>query len=266
MELVLTSIEVAGQMLIQETQRKGGVRGKGNKAAIDDEIDLYLRKTLNRAFPQDSIWSEECGMLEGSSGRCFWIDPHDGTKDFLLGHRETSISIALIEDNHFCLGVVHAPFSTPLTGSNGLLISCRDGNYLENHRKSVVLSEISHTLTVEDRILVTKRLSGQLLDKNRQIFEPAQLMYCSSIATRLALVAIGQASIGLTIHTLAAWDFAGGQALLQASGGDLFDQYADPITWQNNLPVNNASAYFGTRNPRLLKDLMPAIRENLLSK
>jgi myo-inositol-1(or 4)-monophosphatase len=269
LEVVLEAVEEAGKMLLQETERKDGIRGKGDKAAVDDEIDAYLRGVFHRAFPKDTILSEEGGEICGTSGRFFWIDPHDGTRDFLLGRRETSISVALLEDDHFALGVIHAPFSTELTGKDGLFLSCREGRFLQNHRqraeKKANQKEEERELSSEDRILITTRLRGEALEKNREAFFPARLEFCASIATRLALVALGEASMGLTIHTLSGWDIAGGQALLQAAGGNLFDQELLPILWKQGHPVRKSCAYFGVRKYDTLLQLTPALRKYLLS-
>ena len=268
LEVVLEAVEEAGKMLIKETERKEGVRGKGDKAAIDDEIDAYLRGILHRAFPNDTILSEEGGEINGTSGRFFWIDPHDGTRDFLLGRRETSISVALLEDDHFALGVIYAPFSTELTGEAGLFVSCREGGSLQSHRQRVEKKMNrkggDHQLSGEDRVLITTRLRGDALEKNRAAFSPARLEFCASIATRLALVALGEACMGLTIHALSGWDIAGGQALLQAAGGDLFDQELQPILWKQGHPVKESRAYFGVREYDTLLQLTPALKRHLL--
>ncbi len=105
-------------MLLAEAARKGGPRGSGQKAQVDDEIDALLSEQLKRAFPEDTVLSEEGGLRAGKSNRFFWVDPHDGTRDFLLGRRETSISIALFVKDRPVLGVVHAPFLRR-SGANG---------------------------------------------------------------------------------------------------------------------------------------------------
>jgi 3'-phosphoadenosine 5'-phosphosulfate (PAPS) 3'-phosphatase len=53
---------------------------------------------------------------------------------------------------------------------------------------------------------------------------------------------------------LAAWDFAGGQALLQGAGGDLVDQRGTPIAWTGVDPSGEGrAAYIGARSPELAR-------------
>ncbi|MEM1009706.1 MAG: inositol monophosphatase family protein, partial [Myxococcota bacterium] len=137
----------AGTLLQKEVKRKQP-RGYGNKAPVDLEIDQLICTQLRKHFPQDNIHSEEQGLSLGSSSRTFWIDPHDGTKDFLIGARETSISIALVENETLLMGFVYAPNSSPLLGPQGLLVSSMIGQqpqlhfplYPQNNDPTILLS------------------------------------------------------------------------------------------------------------------------------
>ncbi len=54
--LLTQTIEVvirAGQLLIAEWASVGGPRGQGDKAAVDEEIEQFLRQHLLQVFPCD---------------------------------------------------------------------------------------------------------------------------------------------------------------------------------------------------------------------
>lgn len=256
--------EEAGKMLILEAQRQGGPRGSGQKADIDDEIDAFLGDSIKRAFPEDTVISEEGGMRPGVSDRVFLIDPHDGTRDFLLGRRETSISIALVIKDTLVLGVVCAPFSTPMTGPNGFLYAWAKGHPLYDGNTPLELPAPPTSLTKDSLSLISTRVQGEKLEQNQRLLAPSRLENCPSIATRLALVAAGKADFGLTIHALSPWDFAGGQALLQGAGGDVFLEDGQPHLWEAGAPKRVGKAYFGARHIPLLKELVGRFQGTLL--
>lgn len=259
--------EKAGKMLLAEAARAGGPRGSGQKAEVDDEIDAFLSEQLHRAFPEDTILSEEGGLRAGKSDRVFLVDPHDGTRDFLLGRRETSISIALLVKDRPVLGVVHTPFSTPLTGANGFLISWAEGQPLRDGDTVAALSAPPKSLTEQDRVLISTRVKGNQLEENRLLLFPARLETCPSIATRLALAASGRIAMGLTIHTLSPWDFAGGQALLRGVGSDLVLEDGLVHTWVDGCtPTREGRAYFGARDLSLAISIAQRYQRHFFSQ
>jgi ADP-ribosylglycohydrolase/fructose-1,6-bisphosphatase/inositol monophosphatase family enzyme len=249
LRVVVELAKECGRMLLAEGERVGGPRGSGDKADIDDEIDGLIHKRLSEAFPDDTIISEERGRRDGTSARAFIVDPHDGTRDFLNGRRETSISIALVDDGALVLGVVHAPCSTACTGAGGLLASWAEGEPLRKNGRIVTDLEFSESLDKGHTALVSTHLRGAILRDNRDLLAPAAIKHCASIATRLALVAVGDADFALTIgHTLADWDFAAGQALLKGSGGDLVNPSGQALRWRGIAAEDTrCRGYFGSR-------------------
>lgn len=253
--VVIAAVRDAAELLIREAHLPGGPRGRGGTAPIDVEMGDLLCRRIGAAFPRDTLISEENPGSFGRSGRTFYIDPHDGTQAFLRGRRETSLSVALVVDGRLALGVVFAPFGTPWSGSQSLLASWSHGDRLRWDERAVRARTSPARLGSNDVVLVSSNLSAPLLAQNRRLLAPAQVEPCASIATRLALVALGAASATLTVNrALEPWDFAAGQALLRAAGGDLFGWRGKPLSWPLTDRAPNQApphAYFGTRSPGL---------------
>lgn len=79
--------------------------------AADTEVEAFLCRELRNRFPEDQILAEE-SLDEAPatlSGRCWVIDPLDGTVNFLSGLPFWAISIALLNDGVPILGVVFDP-------------------------------------------------------------------------------------------------------------------------------------------------------------
>ena len=75
----------------------------------DREAERAIRKILQAALPQASIYGEEFG-LDGERGGLLWlVDPLDGTKSFVRRTPFFSTQIALMEGDELVLGVSSAP-------------------------------------------------------------------------------------------------------------------------------------------------------------
>ncbi len=109
LQVAIQAATAAAELLKKEAQREGGPRGKsekdflnqktgeGSKMPVDNEMEKVICDILRDHFPEDNIFAEEEVMQKGSTKRAFWIDPHDGTSEFLKGRRETSVSIGYFQ-------------------------------------------------------------------------------------------------------------------------------------------------------------------------
>ncbi len=75
----------------------------------DREVERHLRRSIERAFPDDGILGEEEDERQGSSGRRWIIDPIDGTYAFVHGVPFYGVMIGLEVEGEPLLGVVNLP-------------------------------------------------------------------------------------------------------------------------------------------------------------
>lgn len=76
----------------------------------DREAEEIIRLGLEQAFPQDGVLGEEFGEVTGSSGRCWIIDPIDGTKSFVRGVPLFGVLLGLEdEEGEMVVGAVYLP-------------------------------------------------------------------------------------------------------------------------------------------------------------
>lgn len=71
-------------------------------------------RELKGVYPDDSIYSEETGIIEGNSLNRWIIDPIDGTTDFVFGVPYFAISVALERSGEISQGYVYNPISEEL--------------------------------------------------------------------------------------------------------------------------------------------------------
>lgn len=77
--------------------------------AADRAAERLLRRTLGAAWPGDPILGEEYGGTLKRSGRCWLVDPIDGTASYVLGLGTFGTLIALLVDGEPVFGCIHLP-------------------------------------------------------------------------------------------------------------------------------------------------------------
>ncbi len=180
----------AGEMVRAEFLRPEGPRGSGHKAPVDTEIEIFLRDALRDVLRVPFVGEETPPVLDGDASRCWLVDPHDGTSEFLRGARGSSVSVALLRDGVPVLGVVHAPLS-PDRGSD--LIGWAEGmDHLIRNGVAIRPGLVSRGLTQGDIVLLAYRSYARPATNMRRV-APARFVSSNSIAYRLARVAAGDA-------------------------------------------------------------------------
>lgn len=80
----------------------------------DKQSEQFLLSHIHKNFPADRIVSEESGVLAGTSGSVWYVDPLDGTVNYVHGLPIYSVSIAYAEGDKLLLGVVYDPMRDEL--------------------------------------------------------------------------------------------------------------------------------------------------------
>jgi histidinol phosphatase-like enzyme (inositol monophosphatase family) len=78
----------------------------------DREAEEFLRRRIERAYPDDAILGEEFGEKTGRSGYRWILDPIDGTKSFIRGVAMYGTMVGVEKDGQNLVGVVHYPASS----------------------------------------------------------------------------------------------------------------------------------------------------------
>lgn len=75
----------------------------------DREAEDAMRRILEAEVPGDAVIGEELGSQDGTSGRCWVLDPIDGTVSFLAGRPIFGTLIALLVDGFPVIGIIDQP-------------------------------------------------------------------------------------------------------------------------------------------------------------
>jgi myo-inositol-1(or 4)-monophosphatase len=230
--IVQASAREAATLVLGGFRRRPEIEHKGAVDLVthfDRDSEALLRRRLGDALPSFAIVGEEGGGVsaDGSRGHegTFYVDPVDGTTNFVHGHPFWCVSIGLVVDDAPVLGVVTAP----VLGLEWFGWVARSGDRLAVRRDERAGRDEpclpSANATLDDALLATgfpydRRTS---LDNNFDAFVSIKkkcqaIRRCGSAAMDLCLVADGTYD-GYWERKLRPWDIAAGIAIVRAAGG-----------------------------------------------
>lgn len=182
--------------------------------AADHAAEELVTEVLRSVRPDDGLLGEEGASYEGTTGRTWVIDPVDGTYNFASGLAYWCSALALRDTDGALLGAVHQPVGGETwLGGRGLpttLNGAPVAQLVDRPLDQVSLATYIHPTTFDDP----------------NVFEP-WLAIASGVATprllgsgSMDLSSVASGRIGVWAqHTVPAWDWLPGQALVAAAGG-----------------------------------------------
>jgi myo-inositol-1(or 4)-monophosphatase len=206
----------------------------------DKNVELFIRKRLSEAWPEDGIFGEEYGAAPGKSGFDWVIDPIDGTTNFVNGIPAWTIVLAGVSEGRTQVGVIHEPnvhetFEALRGGGarlNGAAMRVAEGVPLESGTVSVGYSnrvEAGHVIPVIAALIGR----GAMYHRN------------ASGALSLAYVAAGRL-LGYLEEHMNAWDCLAGQLLVEEAGGRVEVQDANAMIREGGRVIVGTPDVFET--------------------
>lgn len=229
--------------------------GAGPVTEADKRANDYIVRELHRAFPADGIIAEE--SKDNSDARrfqrCWYVDPLDGTKEFVARNGEFAVHIGLAVAGDARLGVVYKPADGKLyAGISG------EETTLELHgqRRTLRVSARSDLTTL--RLLVSRSHRSKRTEEIRKLVGIESVIECGSVGVKCGLIAEGEAD--LYIHpgpTSSRWDTCAPEAVLRGAGGRLTDTFGQSYRYDGD-ELENARGIFGC-NSAAFDAMLPVI-------
>ncbi|MGQ9897860.1 MAG: 3'(2'),5'-bisphosphate nucleotidase CysQ family protein [Acidobacteriota bacterium] len=215
----------AGQRILSAFRPDHQVRYKPDDEPVTDTdcvINTFLVTELQRRFPDDLIVSEEGEADDArrrtTAHRVWFVDPIDGTREFIAGNGEFSVMIGLCLEGRPILGVVHQPTTGKTWYANP------QGAWLMQDAtcQPLRVSTVNH---IHDMTLAASRSH-----RNRYLTAAAQRLgiqkeiVSGSAGLKIGLLVEQRADLFISASTRSKlWDTAGPEAILCAAGGMLTD-------------------------------------------
>jgi myo-inositol-1(or 4)-monophosphatase len=228
----------AGDIALGYFRRDPKVWQKANASPVSEAdlaVDRHLRETLLEARPDYGWLSEETEDNAGrlAAKRLFVVDPIDGTRGFLAGADDWTVSLAIVEAGRPTVAVLYQPVADRLHAARASGGAILDGRPLR------VRDDASPR---EARVAGPAGLITRL-----RAAEPSLRPggFIASLALRIAMVADGRLDIALAKAHAHDWDIAAADLILAEAGGTLTGVGGEAIVY--NRPSAEHPALIGTR-------------------
>jgi fructose-1,6-bisphosphatase/inositol monophosphatase family enzyme len=182
-------------------------------SAADRAAEALIVDRLRAQRPDDGIVGEE-GTSDGGAGRTWYVDPVDGTYNFLSGLPEWCSALARADDAGDLLGAIYQPTTAELwLGSTDHATTRNEAPVAPLEERG--LAEISLATYLHPTTLPDDSLRVPLL---RVLQGSATVRMLGSGSLELAAIAAGRLGASLQSDSLP-WDWLPGAALVRGAGG-----------------------------------------------
>ena len=219
----------------------------------DQRANALILSRLHDEFPADAICAEECAEQDSAraasrGGRCWFVDPLDGTREFVRKSGEFCVMVGLAVAGRPVLGVVVAPaWGRAFAGvvGEGAYELMADGS----RRPLLVRAPPSPAAA---RIVLSRLHRNSQVDAAAAHLGARSIAQCGSTGLKFLLVAAGQAD--LYLHTGPGpklWDGCAPEAIALAAGAQVTDAQGRLLRYDtSHLPLDGgvvvAAAPLGT--------------------
>jgi 3'(2'), 5'-bisphosphate nucleotidase len=237
------------------------LKGKADPVTeADRRANAYLVGELRKAFPADGIVAEETADQSDAlkSGRCWYVDPLDGTKEFIAKNGEFSVMIGLAIDGAAKLGVVFQPEHDKLYG--GVVGEGTDGGaWLEERgvRRALRVSDKSDPATLA--LVVSRSHRPKDMDELVRRLGIGHERASGSVGLKIGLIAEQIADV--YVHASdksSAWDACAPEAILRGAGGVFTDVGGAPFVY-GGTDMKNRRGILAT-NGASFERIAPVVR------
>ena len=234
LEIAVLLARQAGALVMEVYGSRFEVELKGKSDPVteaDRRANAFIVAGLRQRFPDDGIVAEE--SADHGDGqrvqRCWFVDPLDGTKEFIARNGEFSVMVGLAIDGRAALGVVYQPDGDKLY--RGVV---NHGALLEHagSTRALHVSELAQPSAL--RLVVSRSHRGEDTDAVVQRLGITAERPSGSVGLKVGLIA-EQAS-DLYVHMsghASLWDACAPDAILHAAGGRFTDLYGTPIDYRS---------------------------------
>jgi 3'(2'), 5'-bisphosphate nucleotidase len=210
-------------------------RGREPVTRADRAADEIIIGQIRRNFPQDSLLTEENGFLTPPTpfnGRVWFVDPIDGTREFINRNGEFAIQIAVAENRKLVEGYVYRPTTRDFYGARrggGSFHRSPQGNWrrltIPPRRPGnlIVAMSRSHPSKIAQKVSAQMGVTG-VLERG-------------SVGLKLMGIVNGEAHFYVNdSNSTKAWDIAAPQILFTEAGGVVTDIAGKPFDYDPGDP------------------------------
>ena len=188
----------------------------------DKEVELKIREIIKNNYPEHGILGEEFDQTNIESEYIWVIDPIDGTRSFIAGHKDFGTLIALVYNNKPILGIINCPMHNERCV--GIIIKeTTMNNKVVKTSKTTVINEsyfCTSGLYLEDDHF--KKSCDKIINKSKYYRLGGDCYMYGMIASGLIEIVLED--------TLKTHDYMALIPVIEGAGGVGTDKYGSPVT------------------------------------
>ena len=211
----------------------------------DKKSELIIRKLINNTYPSHGILAEEFDNIKLNSAYLWVIDPIDGTRSFISGHKDFGTLIALLYKKKPILGIINCPAHNERWIGVENQITTLNGKKIKTSSKKSI--EDCYTLTTGlyfENDTFRNGFDNIIKKSKNYIFGGDCYMY--------GMLSSGFVDIVIE-DTLKTHDYMALVPVIQGAGGIITDKYNNPIT------IDSDGSVVATANPLIHKQAINMI-------
>jgi 3'(2'), 5'-bisphosphate nucleotidase len=248
-----TIVSEAGKAIMAVQAADIGTRHKPDGSPVcqaDIKAEQLILARLAALMPDVAVIAEE-SFAAGDSApaleRFLLVDPLDGTREFLAGHQDFTVNIALIEAGNPIVGAICAPALGQLyvAGATAFRADLADGNTL-SAMKPIATSPVpaSGLRAIASRSHMNPSTEEWLAQR------PVAELQRAGSSLKFCLIARGDADVYPRIAPTMEWDTAAGHAIVNAAGGCVLSPDGSPLRYgKRDAGFKNAGFIAWGRQP-----------------
>ncbi|MCY1043760.1 3'(2'),5'-bisphosphate nucleotidase CysQ [Corallococcus sp. bb12-1] len=226
----------AGDLLLQvyatdfSVTNKAG--GAGPVTLADERANAFIVGELRKAFPGDGVVAEETEDASDAKRfeRCWYVDPLDGTQEFVNRNGEFAVHIGLAVEGRPALGVVYRAVGDVLysgvVGGQGFVEDSQG-------RRALRVSDVADPAAL--RLVVSRSHRSSATDAVVARLGITREQESGSVGVKCGLLA--EARCDLYVHASDKsyrWDNCAPEAVLRSAGGILTDLAGVPYRYDGS--------------------------------
>ena len=201
----------------------------------DRRANDAILETIRKAFPAHGVVSEEAAEVNFGAEYTWYVDPLDGTRNYMLGIPSFCVALAICRGEEPLVGAIHEP------STNETFVASRAGGCTANGKRVSVssigtLSQAIVAMSSVAQVGTQSRLQHAVLDHVSRHAAHTRVM--GSTLLELAYVAAGRLDGRIKLSG-DSWDFWIARAIVEPSGGCVKRLNNDAISSKVDFVASN---------------------------
>lgn len=210
----------AGAYIIGQIAEEQEVETKADEhdvvTAVDKEVEIFFTEKIRKAYPEHRIVGEEGfgDLVRDGAGVVWYIDPIDGTKNFIHLKRDFAVSVGIVVDGAPVAGFIYDVMADVLFEASLHGGAYRNGRVIVPYKPETTLREAMLTFG-HDLLIESPRFNHHVMIELMQEVRGTRRIGAAS----LELMAVAEGRLdGYIAKVLAPWDIAAASVILGELG------------------------------------------------